>query len=62
MQLQHNSSRRTIDIQIYDGNHRQKIARQVAERKNFRTEKDDRADQTEDLREEEQKKTQYRRH
>ena len=53
MQLQHNFSQRTTDIRIYDGNHRQKSARQTDE-KNIKTEKDDRADQTEHLREEQE--------
>ena len=57
MQVQHNFGRRTTDTQIYDRNHRQKIARRkVDERKNTRTEKNDRADRTEHLPEEEQKK------
>ena len=55
MQLQHNVDRRTTDIQNYDRNHRQKIARQVDE-KNTKTEKDDLADQLEHLLEEEQEK------
>ena len=56
MQHQHQIGRRDTDIQINDGNHRQKFARQVDEIKNIRTEKDDLADQTEHLREEKQEK------
>ena len=37
MQFQHNFSPRTTDIQIYDGNHRQKTTVETNERKNIRT-------------------------
>ena len=39
MQLQHNFGQRFTDIQINDGNHRQKAARQIDEGKNIRIEK-----------------------
>ena len=57
MQLQHIFIRRTTDIQIYDGNHRfEKNAKQNDDRENIRTENDNQADQTEQIREEEQEK------